>query len=366
MEIKTFFAFHSFELAYLAVLAVLPFIAAIRIVATTLIGAGLFLGFITLLRKLTYKTIDIDGQAVVISGCDTGFGHALAKRLEGLGFTVIAGCLDDKSEGAEVLKSWSNTGRIHVVLLDVCSDTSVQNLVEYAKKNSPKGVWALVNNAAVNFLGELELCTMQQFKDIAEVNQFGVIRMTKAFLPLLRKSKGRVVNVTSAKGRISLPRNSVYGATKYAIEAFSDVLRLEMRKFGVKVSIIEPGDFGGTTGMLSTKSLAWLKDQLDLMWKSAEEEVRGAYGKEYCDAIYTGTLGAAKDAAKSIMPVIDAMEDAIVSTGPRLRYLVDGSSKLIDMNHWLIRIGWFIPESWIDAIVDFKDNRGLPKVAAAH
>jgi len=65
-----------------------------------------------------------------------------------------------------------------------------------------------------------------------------------------------VINVTSAKGQISLPCNSVYGCTKYAIEAFSDVLRLEMKKFGVQVIVVEPGDFGGTTGMLSAKSVS--------------------------------------------------------------------------------------------------------------
>ena len=67
---------------------------------------------------------------------------------------------------------------------------------------------------------------------------------------------GRVINVTSAKGQLCLPLNAVYGAAKYAIEAFSDVLRLEMKKFGVKVVIVEPGDFGGTTGMLSSKTVS--------------------------------------------------------------------------------------------------------------
>lgn len=65
------------------------------------------------------------------------------------------------------------------------------------------------------------------------------------------------MNVTSAKGRISLPSSAVYGATKYAIEAFSDVLRLEMKKFGVQVSIVEPGDYGGTTGMLSPRTVGF-------------------------------------------------------------------------------------------------------------
>ena len=67
---------------------------------------------------------------------------------------------------------------------------------------------------------------------------------------------GRVVNVTSAKGRICLPSNAVYGAAKYAVEAFSDCLRLEMKKFGVQVVIVEPGDYGGTTGMLSKKTVS--------------------------------------------------------------------------------------------------------------
>ncbi|WAQ96288.1 BDH-like protein [Mya arenaria] len=255
MKFKQWIAWHLFELGYLAVLAVLPFIAAIKSVATVLISGLLLIAFIAVIRKITRKLVDVDGQTVVISGCDTGFGHALTKRLDALGFTVIAGCLDDGGEGASKLRKWSDSGRIHVVKLDVRSDESVQSLVKYTKKHSEKGVWAVVNNAAVNFLGDVELCTMDQYKSIAEVNQFGVIRMTKAFLPLIRECKGRVINVTSAKGRISLPSNAVYGATKYAIEAFSDVLRLEMRKFGVRVIIVEPGDFGGTTGMLSPKSV---------------------------------------------------------------------------------------------------------------
>ncbi|XP_052780443.1 D-beta-hydroxybutyrate dehydrogenase, mitochondrial-like isoform X2 [Mya arenaria] len=364
MKFKQWIAWHLFELGYLAVLAVLPFIAAIKSVATVLISGLLLIAFIAVIRKITRKLVDVDGQTVVISGCDTGFGHALTKRLDALGFTVIAGCLDDGGEGASKLRKWSDSGRIHVVKLDVRSDESVQSLVKYTKKHSEKGVWAVVNNAAVNFLGDVELCTMDQYKSIAEVNQFGVIRMTKAFLPLIRECKGRVINVTSAKGRISLPSNAVYGATKYAIEAFSDVLRLEMRKFGVRVIIVEPGDFGGTTGMLSPKSLRWLKSQMDAMWESASPEIQAAYGQEYHDALYNGAVSAAREAAKSMAPVIDAMEDAVLCVTPRIRYLVDGSNKILDLNNWLIRIGWFIPESTMDTILDYKYNKGLPQVRA--
>lgn len=363
MKLKTFLAFHSFEAAYLAVLAILPFIAAIRMVATLLITFLVSYGVISLIRKLTKRGIEVNGQTVIISGCDTGFGNALVKRLDYLGFTVIAGCLNDKSEGAETLRKWSDSGRIHVIQLDVTSEESVINLHSYVQKHSSKGVWALVNNAAINFVGDVEFCTMEQYKRVVEVNQFGVIRMTKTFLPLIRQSKGRVLNVTSAKGRICLPSNSVYGATKYAIESFSDVLRLEMRKFGVDVVVIEPGDFGGTTGMLSTDTLQWLRKEMDTMWENASEEVRTTYGKDYFESIYTGTVAAAKEAAKTTAAVIDSMEDAVTNTKPRIRYLVDGSCKLIDLNNWLIRIRWFLPDSWLDFLLDWKYNKGLPPVA---
>lgn len=361
MKWKQFLAFHTFEAAYLAALAVLPFIVRIPLISFLLLLFFLVCVIVGLVRKFLWKTITVSGQGIVITGCDTGFGHALAKRLDHLGFTVIAGCLDANGEGASALRSWSSS--IHVVSLNVTSEESVRNAVEFAKKICKNGIWAVVNNAAVNYLGDVEFCTMDQYKYVAEVNQFGVIRVTKAFLPFLRESGGRVVNVTSAKGRISLPCNSVYGATKYAVEAFSDVLRLEMFKFGVKVVIVEPGDFGGTTGMLSAKTLKWMRSEMDTMWDSASNEVRKTYGKEYLEAEFTGAKEAAKEAAKSTAPVIDAMEDAVTNIHPKIRYLVDGSCKIIDLNNWFIRLKSILPESWIDVLVDMKHNQGLPKVA---
>lgn len=274
---KQIFSFHLFEAVYLAVLGVLPFIVWQPFISTLCMLVLVSLLVISLYKRITYKRIEVKGQGVVITGCDTGFGNALAKRLDRLGFVVIAGCLDVNGDGAEALRNWSDTDRIHVVPLDVTNDEQIQKAVEYAQEHCPEGLWAVVNNAAVNFVGTLEFCTMDMYKMIAEVNQFGVIRVTKAFLPQIRKSKGRVINVTSAKGKLCLPLNAVYGAAKYAIEAFSDVLRLEMKKFGVKVVIVEPGDFGGTTGMLSSKTLSWLDAQLKEMWEKASDEIGRAH-----------------------------------------------------------------------------------------
>ncbi|WAQ96289.1 hypothetical protein MAR_028979 [Mya arenaria] len=107
--------------------------------------------------------------------------------------------------------------------------------------------------------------------------------------------------------------------------------------------------------------LRWLKSQMDAMWESASPEIQAAYGQEYHDALYNGAVSAAREAAKSMAPVIDAMEDAVLCVTPRIRYLVDGSNKILDLNNWLIRIGWFIPESTMDTILDYKYNKGLPQ-----
>ncbi|KAK7086742.1 (2R,3R)-2,3-butanediol dehydrogenase [Halocaridina rubra] len=109
---------------------------------------------------------------------------------------------------------------------------------------------------------------MSTFRRLADVNLFGCVLVTKTFLPLVRKAKGRIVNVTSVQGRMSSPLVSAYDLTKYAIEGFSDCLRHELRQFGVKVSVIEPGNFTAefqklTNGVLikpSEKTGATTKD----------------------------------------------------------------------------------------------------------
>ena len=124
----------------------------------------------------------------------TGFGHHLAKQLGNKGIKVFAGCLDSHGEGASKLKQVSSC--IHPVQLDVTSDEQVQGALRYVKEEIEKtGVelWGLVNNAGIMTMGEAEFCTMDIFYRTAEVNQFGPVRMTKAFLPLLRKSKGNAI-----------------------------------------------------------------------------------------------------------------------------------------------------------------------------
>ncbi|KFV88566.1 hypothetical protein N308_11763, partial [Struthio camelus australis] len=186
-------------------------------------------------------------KAVLITGCDKGFGHALAKRLHAKGFTVFAGCLlaDEKGDGARELKSMESD-RMKVLQINVCSDQEVAQAVDFVKRNlkePEKGLWGLVNNAGVSTFGEVEFTSLDKYKEVAEINLWGTVRVTKAFLPLIRRAKGRVVNVASMLGRMVSPSRSCYCVSKFGVEAFSDCLRQEMYRWGVRVILIEPSNF---------------------------------------------------------------------------------------------------------------------------
>lgn len=295
-----------------------------------------------------------EGQGVFITGCDTGFGYDLAKRLDGLGFRVFAGCLNSGGkEAEELMKSCSNL--LHIVQLDVTKEEQInaaKAFVEKVHKDTGCGLWALVNNAGIDCFGDIEFCPMEFYRRVADVNLFGMVHVTKTFLPMIRKSKGRVINNTSVKGRISLPRISVYGITKYGGENFSDCLRLEMRKFGVKVVIVEPGEFGGVTGILSGSNLKRLHDDKELMWKKADPDVKQVYGRKYLESQFSGLDKAADTSYRTTAPVIDAFVDAVTLVNPKTRYLVDGGRGLVDKYCLYARLNSYLPTAWMDVLVD--------------
>ncbi|GBL86577.1 Estradiol 17-beta-dehydrogenase 2 [Araneus ventricosus] len=161
---------------------------------------------ITKKRYLNDK-VSSERKTVLITGCDTGFGHLLAKHLDSKGFSVIACCLFPNDNGAKELQK-SCSERLKVVGLDVTKDESVSQAKEFVTKNlEDSELWAIVNNAGILKGVTIELTSLRDFKDSLEVNTLGVVRVTQAFLPLLRKSKGRVVNLTSVAGKCQLSTN---------------------------------------------------------------------------------------------------------------------------------------------------------------
>ncbi|KAK6293307.1 hypothetical protein J4Q44_G00368080 [Coregonus suidteri] len=272
--------------------------------------------------RIPRGSIEVKGKSVFITGCDSGFGHATAKHLHKLGFTVFAGCLfKDKGERGSKELEEMQSDRMKVVQLDVCSEEQVNRAVEYVNSHlddSQRGLWgAVVNNAGVSTFGEVEFTTMETYRQVSEVNLWGVIRVTKALLPLVRRAKGRVVNLASMYGRMGNALRSPYCVSKYGVEAFSDCLRYEMKAWGVKVSVIEPGNFIVATGILTRDIVATTADKL---WREAPPGVQEDYGHAHFDRHMAMMRSYCSSGQKDVQPVLDDITDAITSHRPFTRY----------------------------------------------
>lgn len=173
-------------------------------------------------------------RAVLITGCSTGIGRATALRLHRAGFPVYA-----TARHPETLIALEADG-ISVLPLDVTDDESMVNAVKRVVQNHG-AVGSLVNNAGSGVYGSVEDVPLDKARVSFETNVFGMIRLAQLVLPGMREqSAGRIVNVSSIFGRFAPPGGGLYYSTKHAVEAYSDALRLEVRRFGVQVSIIEP------------------------------------------------------------------------------------------------------------------------------
>jgi len=177
--------------------------------------------------------------AVVITGASTGIGRACALELDRRGFHVFAGVRT--AAAVEQLRTEASA-RLTPVAIDVTeADTIAAAAKTVAEALGDVGIAGLVNNAGIVVPGPLELVPIDAFRRQLEVNVIGQVAVTQAFLPLLRKARGRVVNMSSISGGLAVPYLGPYSASKFALEAITDALRLELRGFGIGVSAVEPG-----------------------------------------------------------------------------------------------------------------------------
>lgn len=178
-----------------------------------------------------------DRKAVLITGASTGIGRNMAETLAAEGFYVYAGARKDAD-----LAELDALDNITAVKLDVTSQEDVDAAVQLVRA-AGRGLWAVVNNAGVGTRAPVAEVTDDELEFVFGVNVVGVVRVTRAFLPLIVESKGRVVTTGSIAGIRSGPGSSVYSMSKHAVEAFTDSLAAEMADAGVQVSIIEPGGY---------------------------------------------------------------------------------------------------------------------------
>jgi NADP-dependent 3-hydroxy acid dehydrogenase YdfG len=177
----------------------------------------------------------VASKSVLITGCSSGIGHATAELLAREGWTVYA-----TARRPETLEVLERAG-CRTLALDVTDEASMSAAVD-AVVQAEGAVGVLVNNAGYSQSGAVESVALEQVRRQFETNVFGLIRMCQLVLPGMRaQGWGRIVNLSSMGGRLTFPGGGMYHATKYSVEAISDALRFEVRGFGVKVILIEPG-----------------------------------------------------------------------------------------------------------------------------
>jgi len=253
-------------------------------------------------------------DVVLITGCSSGIGEATASRLARTGRIVYA-----TARKPETLAHLEQGG-CRTLPLDVTDEATMVDAV--AKIEAQHGaVDVLVNNAGYGLYGPVEQLSMDELRRQFETNVFGLVRLTQLALPAMRaKKRGRILNVSSMGGRMTLPGGGAYHASKYAVESISDALRMEMRRFGIDVSLIEPGPV----------KTAWV----EVAHESQANVSVPADGDPYADyktavqagneSAYSGSLAFLSSTADDIAKVI---QKAIDARRPHTRYLIGPVAK---------------------------------------
>ncbi len=252
-------------------------------------------------------------QPIVITGASTGIGKATALHLDQQGFRVFAG-VRKEADGQALMKDASD--RLTPILLDVTDANAIAVAVRTVTEATSGALFGLVNNAGLSLNGPLELVPVSEIKKLMDVNVLGLLAATKAFIPLLRKGKGRLVNISSGHGLLAIPDKSVYAASKFAVQAISDSLRVELRPFGVSVSCV-------VVGKVDTKVLGKIVADRDKMIGAATPEIVQLYAPlfEFFDKEVKGLPG--------IPPgeVAGVVARAMTTKRPKARYLIGPGAK---------------------------------------
>jgi NAD(P)-dependent dehydrogenase (short-subunit alcohol dehydrogenase family) len=249
-------------------------------------------------------------RTVLVTGASGGVGRATALRLREGGWRVFA--------GVRRLEAVGDLGAEAIELDVIEQDSIARARDELAARVGQQGLQGLVNNAGVSVNGPLELVTREALRRQFEVNVVGHVAVTQAFLPMLRSGRGRIVNVGGAAGRSTLPMYGALSASKAALDAVTDALRMELVHQGVPVSYIEPG--GLATSFFDTAADAARRD--------------GYAGSPETQAIYTRAIDAAATelAASRTSPVeaaARAIERALTDRRPAPRYRVGRDARLV-------------------------------------
>ena len=257
-----------------------------------------------------------DHDPVLVTGCSTGIGRAVVEDLLLQGHTVWA-----TARQPDTLADLGDRGA-HVTALDVTDEASMSAAV--AEVEATHGsVGTLVNNAGYGEYGAVEEVDMDKVRAMFETNVFGLARMCQLVLPGMRRAgKGRIINIGSMGGRFTFPLGGYYHATKYAVEALTDALRMEVTAFGVDVALVEPGITRSSFVEKSTES-----DGMGGEPDSPYAALRASVSRSNTEA-YTNRMMSVS--AESVAQVVTS---AVAADRPRTRYLLTPAAKVMAATH---------------------------------
>jgi NAD(P)-dependent dehydrogenase (short-subunit alcohol dehydrogenase family) len=272
--------------------------------------------------------------SVLVTGASSGIGRACALHIDGLGYRVFAGV---RSESAAESLHRAASDRLVPVLLDVTDTAAIDRVASSIESAlDGRGMLGLVNNAGVAHGGPIEYLPIDEWRSQLEVNVIGQVSVTKTMMPFLRRGKGRIVFIGSIGGRVGTPLLAPYVASKFAIEGIAESLRHELRPFGVRVAVVDPG---------AVKTDIWDKGRryADEMEQLLPAEATVLYG----DAI-TGMRRSIDQQDRAGIPpeqVARVVARALFSDRPRARYLVGRDAQVVGV------IARLLPDTAKDAIV---------------
>ena len=268
-------------------------------------------------------------RAVMITGASSGIGQACALHLDGMGFRVFAGVR--KASDADALRQEASE-RLMPVFMEVTDIESVAAAARtVAASTGEAGLAGLVNNSGIVVSGPLAFLPVDELRRQLEVNVVGQMAVTRCFLPSLCLGQGRIVNMGSVSGRATLPFMGPYAASKFALRALNDTLRMELRRWGVRVALVEPG---AVRTPLWGKSIALA----DGIMQQMPEQAHAVYGRalQRVRAHAEGLMQAGAPAEV----VVKAVVHALTARRPRAYYRLYGGrlAQLLPtrLRDWLI------------------------------
>jgi NAD(P)-dependent dehydrogenase (short-subunit alcohol dehydrogenase family) len=232
---------------------------------------------------------------VLVTGASSGFGLAIATRLAADGHRVFGTV---RTPGPRPAQGFAT------LRLDVTLDESVASGIEEVIRLAG-GIDAVVNNAGMGIAGAIEDTTIEEARAQFDTNFFGTHRVCRAVLPHLRaRGRGHIINMSSLAGHVPLPFQGFYSATKFAIEAYSEALRMELRPFGISVSMIEPGDFA--TGFTVNRRMTMASTPASPYHGPCQEAI--------------ARMARDEQSNPDLSPVVDAVRSILAARQPALRY----------------------------------------------